>query len=190
MMADEYGGVCTESAESKNKTHQTPDVKPTPQRNDSMRILYTMSDLNEWLGKHGNPGCKRPARYPAFSVINGRKAAVYGLIEFNNDTIPDIQLWRLVSNFVYRCNVDEKQQFRIMLKVIVMNTRQGNDTDHNFVMEPDLDVTHLLVDLLAATPKYCFKPQQFVEAVPDIGKYANLKVWNWRIGLEIVPVRQ
>lgn len=184
MMVDEYAGLGLY-----DKAVAEPTTKKAPTRSDSMSILNHAGDLNEWLGKHGNPGCKRPSRYPAFAVMNGRKAAVYGLIEFNNDTIPDIQLWRLVANFVYRCNVDEKQHFRIMLKTAVMNARQGKDVDHSYVMEPDLDVTHLLVDLLATTPKYSFNPQQFVDAVPNVGKYANLKVWNWRIALEIVPHR-
>jgi hypothetical protein len=188
MMVDEYGGFCIKATISKDKV-ATPAKQPLT-RTDTMSVLHTQTDFNEWLAIHGNPHCKQPSRYPAFAVMNGRKPAVYGLIQFNNNLIADLRIWRLISNYHHLIKAYPDQHYRIMLKAIVMNKREGLNTRNNLVMEPDHDVTHLLVDLLSGSPKYCFDPQRFVDAVPNIGEYANLKVWSWRIGLEITPLRQ
>lgn len=157
-------------------------------REETMDLLSDLSDLNVWLSEHGNPGCKRPSRYPAFAVMNGNRAVTYGLIQFNNNLIPDIQIWRLVANYLHRRAVDPAKNPRIIMKVIVMN-RHADPKAGNSVIEPNLDVTDYLVDLASSKPRYAFHPQSLANAVPDVGKYADLKVWNWRIGLEIAAVR-
>jgi len=168
---------------------ETIQVRPVAKsREETMDLLEDLNDLNEWLSEHGNPGCKRPARYPAFAVMNGNRAATYGLIQFNNDLVPDIQIWRLVANYLHRRAVDPAKNLRIIMKAVVMN-EHANPKAGNKVMEPNLDVTDYLVDLASDKPVYAFNPSVLVNAVPGVGKYANLKVWNWRIGLEIAPVR-
>lgn len=188
MMSEEFVGTSTYGSLAKKITDPSTGEKPSAHA-DSMAMLRNLTELDEWLARHGNPSCKRPARYPAYATMLGRKPAVYGLIQFNANTQPDIQLWRLISNYLYRCKVDANRNLRIVLKVAVMNAREGKDVNRNYAKELDLDVTHLLVDLLSPAPKYCFHPQRFMEAIPDLGHYADLSKWNWRLGLEIVPAR-